>query len=91
MMVHFAGDRGCISSLLELFLAKGFDSVFTSIWINARFTGHQGTILSLNFLRTEIPIHRFTDGLELLGSPAYWSDILFHSTVAKNIDKFRHI
>ena len=46
----FVGDRDCISSLLELFLAKVLDSVFTSIWINARFIGHQRTIRSLNFL-----------------------------------------
>ena len=74
----FVGDSDCISSLLELFLAKG-----------PRFGLHinlaKCEIYWPSGNNTEI--HRLTDGLELLGSPLHGSDIFFQNTVAKRIDK----
>ena len=70
----FVGDRECISSLLELFLAKGpqFD-----LHINLDKREIYWPSGDNMFPQFPTEIHRRTDRLELLGSPVYGSYISF--------------
>ena len=80
----FVGDRDCISSLLELFLAKCPRS---GLHINQGKYEIYWPSRDNTFPQCPIEIHRLTDGLELLSSPVHGSDIFFQNSVAKRIDK----
>ena len=62
----FVGDRDCISSLLELFLAKG---PRFGLHINLGKCEMYWPSGDITFPQFRTEIHRLTDGLELLSSP----------------------